>query len=144
MIVIKYLELKAAFFDFKNRIKIGTIYKNFFSNHDFFPLNFFKYKGAGAGAGDRDGAGAAIRNFGSNSRWHFNFGSSAPALQHCHTVLQICKFRYRYGTYSEPVPVVCNTYSYLSGLALVVWSLSGLLSLVGALCYAELGTMIPK
>ncbi|KAI8061472.1 amino acid permease-domain-containing protein [Gilbertella persicaria] len=45
------------------------------------------------------------------------------------------------GLFSSPGPVLESTGSY--GTALVVWFISGLLALSGALCYAELGTMLP-
>jgi hypothetical protein len=38
---LRYRYLENTFFDFSNRIKIVLIYKNFFSHHDFFLLNFF-------------------------------------------------------------------------------------------------------
>ncbi|KAG7311388.1 hypothetical protein JYU34_002430 [Plutella xylostella] len=41
-------------------------------------------------------------------------------------------------------PSLALKYSGSKGMALLVWVLSGFLSMIGALCYAELGTMIPK
>lgn len=46
------------------------------------------------------------------------------------------------GIFVAPKGVLANTGSV--GLSLVVWVLSGLYSLVGAFCFAELGCMIPK
>ncbi|KAI8384318.1 amino acid permease-domain-containing protein [Radiomyces spectabilis] len=46
------------------------------------------------------------------------------------------------GLFSSPGPVLEATHS-APGTALVIWFISGLLALSGALCYAELGTMLP-
>ncbi|KAI8991458.1 amino acid/polyamine transporter I [Mycotypha africana] len=46
------------------------------------------------------------------------------------------------GLFSSPGPVLESSGAY--GTALVIWFISGLIALSGALCYSELGTMLPQ
>ncbi|RUP49604.1 hypothetical protein BC936DRAFT_142073 [Jimgerdemannia flammicorona] len=45
------------------------------------------------------------------------------------------------GLFSSPGPILAHTGAV--GTSLVIWLVSGLLAITGALCYAELGTMLP-
>ncbi len=46
------------------------------------------------------------------------------------------------GIFASPGPIL--TYTQSPGAALLVWLMAGLLAITGALCYAELGTMMPS
>ncbi len=69
------ITLKITFFGLSNRIKIVTIVQKLLQQSWFFSKKFLQV------CGKQKGAGAAVPNF--RLERQFNFGSSAPAPQHC-------------------------------------------------------------
>lgn len=59
-----------------------------------------------------------------------------------HSVAVICGLVIGSGIYISPKGVLIGAQS--PGLALVLWGVAGILALMGALCYAELGTTFPR